>query len=69
MQRKSVVSSTVISVGYDSATQTLEMEFLGGKVYQYAAVPQKIYDAMMQSQSVGAYFHKEVKGVYAATKI
>jgi hypothetical protein len=67
MQRKSVVSTTVISVGYEDGT--LEMEFLGGRVYQYADVPQSVYDNMMASPSVGAFFHKEIKGVYAATKM
>jgi hypothetical protein len=69
MKRQSVVSSTIISVGYDSETQTLEMEFLGGKVYQYAGVPQQTYDDMMSAASIGAFFHKNVKGIYAATKM
>ena len=43
MEREPVVSSNVISVGYDDASETLEVEFKNG-VYQYYNVPRPIFD-------------------------
>ena len=40
MQRYSVASSNVAAVGYDPATETLEVEFLSGSIYQYYNVPE-----------------------------
>jgi len=40
MLRMSVSSSNISSVGYDPKTQTLEVEFHNGGVYQYFNVPQ-----------------------------
>ena len=45
MNRSAVASSNVSSIGYDTATQTLEVEFLNGRVYQYYGVPDHMHDA------------------------
>ncbi len=68
MKRQSVTSSTIKSVGYDPCTHVLEIEFNNG-IYQYSEVPQSVHRSMMESESVGAFFHKEIKNVYAATKL
>ena len=39
MDRIQVRSSNIRSIGYDQKTQTLEVEFLKGGVYQYFDVP------------------------------
>ena len=41
MQRDYVSSSNIVSVGYDPASETLEIEFQSGAVYQYYNVNQK----------------------------
>lgn len=41
MERQRVNSSAAVSVGYDSASWTLEVEYQGG-IYQYYNVPQSI---------------------------
>ena len=35
MKREHVESSNIESIGYDVKTQTLEIEFLNGAIYQY----------------------------------
>ena len=40
MERQHVNSSNLESVGYDPTTQTLEIEFLNGGLYQYSGVPE-----------------------------
>lgn len=69
MRRQAVNSSNVASVGYDDATNVLEVAFKSGGVYQYSSVPRSIYEGMISAASVGSYFHKMVKDKYAFTKV
>jgi len=68
MQREQVISSNVVSVGYDTDTQTLEVEFKSG-VYQYYNVPQSIYDEMIKAESVGKYLNVYIKPEYPYAKV
>jgi KTSC domain len=61
MSRTPVSSSNLASVGYDQTTQTLEVEFLHGGVYQYSDVPSAVYDGLMTADSHGSYFDRYVK--------
>ena len=64
MDRVPVVSSNISSIGYDVATQTLEVEFSTGIVYQYFDVPEPVYQQLMQAGSVGIFFNGNIKGSY-----
>lgn len=61
MNRTTVVSSNVVSVGYDASARTLEIEFKGGVVYQYYSVPASIFAGLMNAESVGRYLNQQVK--------
>ena len=69
MQRYSVASSNVASVGYDSATQTLEVEFLSGAVYQYYNVPENMYDQLIKASSKGRFLHTHIKNAYPYSRV
>jgi KTSC domain len=69
MERISVISTNISSVGHDEASQTLEIEFTSGSVYQYAGVPQSVYDGMMGSDSKGKYFHANINKTYPFSKL
>lgn len=70
MTRTPVSSSNIASIGYDSRTQTLEVEFNNGSVYQYHGVPAGIYQGLMGAPSHGEYLDAYVKkGGYAYTRI
>lgn len=69
MERAPVSSSMMQSVGYDSNSQTLEIEFNSGSVYDYLGVPQGEFDAMMNSDSQGKYFNANIRGRYPETKL
>lgn len=69
MQRQSVSSSDLKSVGFDARSQTLEIEFHSGGIYEYRAVPQAIYDALMSAPSHGKYFHAHIKERYAYARV
>ena len=57
------------SVGYDSASRTLEVEFHNGGVYQYSAVPELVYEGLLRAKSKGSYFHDNVKDCYPVRQV
>jgi len=69
MERKAVTSSNVVSVGHDPETNVLEVEFKGGAVYQYHYVPERVYDEIMRSDSVGKFINQHIKDVYTYTRL
>lgn len=64
MERQPVTSSRILSVGYDPATQTLEVEFKNKKVAEYTGVPQSVYDGLMAAVSIGIYFGAHIAGKF-----
>lgn len=60
--RTTVKSSAVISVGYDDATQQMDIEYSGGTIYRYS-VPPGIHEALMASESIGRFVRTLPKGV------
>ena len=65
MERQAVTSSNVASVGYDAETETLEVEFNNGSVYQYLGVPVIVHAELITASSIGRYLNTFVKGTYA----
>lgn len=69
MKRQSVKSSNLASVGYESETQTLEIEFNHGGVYQYFDVPKNVYEELMNADSHGVYFSANIRNDYEYQKM
>lgn len=69
MERTPVTSSNVCSVGYDADSQTLEVEFNNGAVYQYSGVPEYEYTGLMDADSKGSRMHSHIKNQYPCTKL
>ena len=69
MEREAVESSQVVSVGYDSGAQALEVEFAGGAVYQYAGVPDHVHREMLAADSVGRYLNVHIKGAFPYERV
>jgi hypothetical protein len=61
VERQSVKSVILNSVGYDESTKTLEIEFQTGLVYRYSGVPLKVYDDLMHSSEMGKYFSEKIR--------
>ncbi|MCA3109865.1 MAG: KTSC domain-containing protein [Rhodocyclaceae bacterium] len=64
MNRTPCTSSQIASHGYDPATQTLEVEFKTGAVYQYDGVPPEVADGFNNCESVGKHFGAQVRGKF-----
>lgn len=70
MERIRIESSDLKSVGYDESTQTLEIEFRQGGIYQYFGVSKKIYDGLMQYAFAHDQYHaRYIKNRYRHKKI
>lgn len=69
MQRDYVSSSSIVSVGYDPATETLEIEFNSGAVYQYYNVIQSIYEELMGSPSKGKFLAYQIKNFFPYSRV
>jgi hypothetical protein len=69
LPRQPVVSSDIASVGYDEASQTLEIEFHATGIYRYFSVPKPVFDALLTTPSPGKYFLQQIKGKFAWEKV
>ena len=69
MERQAISSSNVAAVGFDEGTQTLEIEFHNGGIYQYYGVPEHMFTKMIQAPSAGKFFNMYVKNSYAYSRV
>jgi hypothetical protein len=64
MERTRLESRAVLSAGYDEPTQTLEIEFSSGRIYQFEAVPRAVYDWLLRTPSKGGYVTRMISPNY-----
>jgi hypothetical protein len=69
MRREAVESATMKSVGYESKSRILEIEFQSGVVYQYLDVPKRVHEALRGAESKGQYFNGEIRDEYAFVRV
>ena len=69
MEKQRVSSSTVMSIGYDRQTETLEIEFGSGRVYQYYGVPDNLHNEIMQTPSKGQFFNTYIRDQYPFSRV
>ncbi len=69
MERITVSSSNIRSIGYDASSSTLEVEFKSGSIYQYMGVPQNEYDSLMNAASIGRHLNSNIKGRYRYVEV
>ncbi len=69
MEREIVSSSTIVSIGYDPGTETLEVEFQNGGVYQYYNVPDPIHKQFMESGSKGQFLYTYIRNAYPYSRV
>jgi lysyl-tRNA synthetase class 2 len=57
-----VQSSAIQQVSYDPDAHTLVATFRdSGRTYVYADVPEEVYDSLLFSDSLGAYFNANIR--------
>lgn len=70
MNRDLVNSSMILSMGYDTQSGTMEVEFRSsGQVWQYFDVPEIIYNEVRTASSIGKAFISSIKNDFRASRI
>jgi hypothetical protein len=69
MEREPVSSSNVISVGYDGSSETLEIEFMNGTIYQYYNIPELVHQQLMESGSKGQFVNTYIRNHYPYSRV
>lgn len=64
--QQDVTSSNIAKAGYDD---TLYLLFNSGVAYKYHDVPKALYIALTKAESVGSFFHKNIRGTYRHEKL
>lgn len=62
-------SSNISKIKYFDDSETLEVEFKNGGVYEYFDVPHTIWESFKNSESKGKFLAQSVKGKYRFSKI
>jgi hypothetical protein len=70
MDRDSIDSSMISSVGYDQSTGTVEVEFRSsGQVWQYYDVPEHMYNEVRAAGSFGKAFNAMIKTQFREARV
>jgi len=70
MERISVNSSMITSIGYDTSSGTLEIEFKSdGAVWQYYDFPEHMWNEFQYAESQGKYWHSNIKKQYREARV
>lgn len=69
MLRQVVTSQIIHSVGYDAATESLEVQFQNGWVYRYDDVPVEIYRGLMSAESHGRFLKRKIVDKFVTTRL
>lgn len=69
MVRDYVSSTNIISIGYDEPSQTLEVEFTNGSIYQYYNVGSDTFDNFKAASSKGQFLNIYIKNYFPYSKI
>lgn len=69
MERIPVSAAEVIAIGYDGATQTLEVEFDTGHIYRYLNVPESAYQELLAADLPRRYFHQHIYYAYPYQRV
>lgn len=69
MERKSISSEKIKSIGYDEGRRILEIEFRDGSVKQYASVSREIQRKLMSASSIASFFTDNIEEEFTAKRI
>jgi hypothetical protein len=69
MMREVVDSRTVVSIGYDALSETLEIEFKSGSVYQYYNVSESLYTQLTLAPSKGQFVNIYIRNAYPFSRV
>lgn len=68
-ERVFVTSSSIRYVAYDRDSETLELAFRHGGVYEYSAVPSPVFRDFLRAESKGRYFLSRIRDQYRTRRL
>ena len=63
-----VSSSNIDSVGYNNVSRKLRIKFNNKSVFDYADVNPELFNDLMDADSVGKFFHANVRNKFKGEK-
>ena len=78
MQLISVRSSTITQIGFEENTtmslgskpiNIMRIVFTSGNIFDYYGVDQKVFEEFVKAESVGEFFHANIKDKYQYEKV
>jgi len=69
MNKIPVTSASLAAFGFDSATETLEVEFQNERVYRYYGVPWSVFADLQQADSKGRFFNSHIRNRYPYVRV
>ena len=69
MVRQRVDSSSIVSLGYDAGTRTLEIQYVSGGIYRYFDVPPSVAAQLDAAESKGRFVNSVIKQRYQYVRI
>ena len=69
IDRVTVESSSLVSIGFAREARVLEIEFRSGAIYRYLGVPQTVFEALKKAESKGRYFAQSIRGKYEFQRV
>lgn len=58
---KQVISSNISQIDFDPFMGTMTIGFTNNSIYEYYGVPLELYKELIESESVGRFFQKNIK--------
>ena len=68
-ENRDAESTVIKDSGYAQLSNTLEIEFQSGAIYQYFDVPMHVYEELRAASSQGQYFNANVRNVYSYRRV
>lgn len=69
IERHKFDSSNIMETEYDTITNTLRVLFKEGKIYEYYGVPQSVMNNLINAESAGKFFHKNIRFSFEYVKL
>ena len=69
MHRIPVPSTEITQVGYQEDSETLEIKFEHGGVYQFFNVPSSVFAEFMSASSKEGYYHSKIGERFPCSRV
>jgi hypothetical protein len=69
MLTATLVSTTLAAVAFDASRRCLRVQFRDGSCYEYAGVPDDVFQALLTAESKGGFFNWVLRGNFSYIRL